>query len=138
MANEMRDRLVEIIGDKPFSTEYERYDSFEWAEHFADHLIENGVIVPPCKVGDVVYYLETIVSDKRCENCNYYYEGGVGDTPACDKTRYGNRSFECIEIKEVLVTEKDLYWWLYMNDFGKTVFLTREEAEQRLQEMRGE
>lgn len=46
MQNDMRDRLVEIIGDKPFTTEYERYNSFEWAEHFADHLIANGVIVP--------------------------------------------------------------------------------------------
>lgn len=23
----------------------------------ADHLLENGVIVPPCKVGDVVYFV---------------------------------------------------------------------------------
>ena len=27
----------------------------EWLDIYADHLIAEGVIVPPCKVGDVVY-----------------------------------------------------------------------------------
>ncbi len=40
-----RDRLIELICDKPFTTEYENYNSFEWAEHFADYLLANGVIV---------------------------------------------------------------------------------------------
>ena len=44
----MRDRLIKLIKDivHPY-----------FAETLADHLLANGVIVPPCKVGDTVYYL---------------------------------------------------------------------------------
>jgi hypothetical protein len=51
----MRDRLIELIGNKPFTSEYENYNSVEWAEHFADYLLENGVIVPPYEIGAKVY-----------------------------------------------------------------------------------
>lgn len=39
----MRERLIELLGD------------YLYSEQIADHLIANGVIVPPCKVGDTVY-----------------------------------------------------------------------------------
>ena len=55
MQNEMRDRLVELLFD------CERVDlplPIEYQEHLADHLIENGVIVPPCKVGDEIWVVE--------------------------------------------------------------------------------
>lgn len=130
-SNDMRDRLVELLQNAPCD-----YEGNRGVGTIADHLIANGVILPPCKVGDTVYCFDTIVSDKMCKNCNYYYEGGMGDIPCCNKGKCGNRAVECIEIKEILVTEKDLYWWLYMNDFGKTVFLTKEQAEQKLKELR--
>ena len=50
-----REKLIEIIRDKAFSTEYERYNSFEWAEHFADYLLANGVIVAPMPMAELVY-----------------------------------------------------------------------------------
>jgi hypothetical protein len=84
------------------------------AEHTADHLIENGVVVPPCKVGDKVYYP---------------YE-------------YGNKVLEKTVIK--IVIEKEDRWldvgvsFLPFENIGKTVFLTKAEAEQKLKEMRGE
>lgn len=37
----------------------------ETAEQIADYLIANGVVVPPCKVGDRVYM---VVNDKRVKN----------------------------------------------------------------------
>ena len=49
-----RDRLIELVDVVVNSSEYENYNSWEWAEHFADYLLANGVIVPPCKVGDAV------------------------------------------------------------------------------------
>ena len=62
MANEMRDRLVEMIfqGDEKCSEQDCRDckhhgNEFCGFEHIADYLIENGVVVPPCKVGGVVY-----------------------------------------------------------------------------------
>ena len=47
----MRDRLIKLLRDSGCS------DEFETFEDIADYLIENGVIVPPCKVGDKIYYI---------------------------------------------------------------------------------
>ncbi len=147
----MRERLIEVL--KGFSYECRKpcgkpsLDSMkEYIKdcnecklgQIADYLLANGVIVPPCKVGDTVYVLDAIVDKDICENCESYYEGGMGDLPACNKGKCGNRAKECIEIKEVLVTQKELYWWLYMEAFGETVFLTKEEAEQKLKERESE
>ena len=33
-----RERLIDIIGELPFSDEYHSYNSWEWAEHFAEPL----------------------------------------------------------------------------------------------------
>jgi hypothetical protein len=53
----MRDRLIKLLNKK--------YDHFcdqcginkdsHYTESLADYLLANGVIVPPCKVGDTVY-----------------------------------------------------------------------------------
>lgn len=88
---------------------------------FFDVPAEN-VIVPPCRVGDVVYY----VSDSPLNlsvQANTIYEA---DVSRIITTRYGttlviqiHNSYGCTEIPDV-------------NDWGKTVFLTKEEAEQNL------
>lgn len=92
----------------------------------------------PCKVGDTVYCLDTLVDKDKCDKCPFYYEGGMGDYPACEKSITGSRSAECIEIKEEIGTLKDILWWMFRNDFGKTVFLTKSEAEQKLKELLGD
>lgn len=46
-----RERLIELL-DQNFG-----YVEEQKAETLADHLLENGVIVPPVKVGDKVYYI---------------------------------------------------------------------------------
>lgn len=62
----MRDRLIELFKQKSCvynecekecssCGNFEMYDST--IEHIADYLLENGVIVPPCKVGDTVYVI---------------------------------------------------------------------------------
>ena len=71
--------------------------------HFADYLLENGVIVPPCKVGDVVYLITDHTGDMR--------RTVTGFTQDC-----------------VLAYAMQIP----MSEFGKTVFLTREEAEKAL------
>jgi hypothetical protein len=45
----MRDRLIELLE--------QGHKNYLYYDQIADHLIENGVIVPPCKVGDVVYVI---------------------------------------------------------------------------------
>ena len=47
-----RERLAEMILDANIQPQGE-----SWSETIADYLLDHGVIVPPCKVGDAVYYL---------------------------------------------------------------------------------
>jgi hypothetical protein len=85
-----------------------------YAERVADYLLANGVIVPPCKVGDTVYSnvlgeIEgfVVVSIELA----YMAKGFVGE----------------------FVSNNGTYPMLFkFENFGKTVFLTREEAEAKL------
>ena len=128
----MRDRLIELTK----ASLIRHIDkSCKLAENIADDLLAEGVIVPPCKVGDTVYCLDDIVWDDECRDCEHYLIGGFGDPSECGRTRYGNKHPDCIKIKEEVVTQHDIYYYLYAKRFGKTVFLTREEAEQALAEV---
>ena len=87
------------------------------AEIMADFLLSNGVIVPPVQVGATVYYTDSyrhlikpleIIGfevDYTKRICKYYCSGG-DYTPA----------------------------WFKPAEMGKTIFLTREEAEKALAE----
>lgn len=78
----------------------------------ADHLLEHGVIVLPCKVGDTVYFLD--------------FENKV------------IRNLKVIEIK--LTAPEAMLLYLsdgYLHgayDYGTSLFKTREEAEKALLE----
>lgn len=110
----MRDRLIELIVDaeneicqeKPYFTDTERID------RVASHLLANGVIVPPCKVGQTIYYIH--------EGVDRVYEGEA-------------TSF-------VYVSDTNSFGIHYDGGygvFGRYVFLTREEAEAALAEREG-
>lgn len=88
--------------------------------HIADHLLANGVIVPPCKVGDTVYWLNfynhlMLYRDK-------YYEAEVVRIVV---TRFG---VSCV----IRVRGEHTTYEIPNVEFGKSVFLTREEAEQAM------
>ena len=105
----MRDRLIELINNRICATKIE-------VERIADYLLENGVIVLPCKLGDTMYDISEFVKEiPRPE----MYEDKVGFI-AIRSRKNGEMYFdiECVECD--------------YNDFGKTLFLTREEAEQAL------
>ena len=51
MPNDMRDRLIALLSDKSI-------DTSDDVEFVADHLLANGVIVPPCKVGDEIWVID--------------------------------------------------------------------------------
>lgn len=133
-----RERMIELIQNAVNGC------ARHWAELIADKLLANdvhfrmhsNVVVLPCKEGDKVYRLNTIANVEKCAQCEFYYAGGMGDTPECEKTFIGDRSPECIEIEEVIATKRQIYFWLYLDDFGKKVFLTFEEAENALKAMR--
>ena len=52
----MKERLVEHI-DTFCKEELGTNFNKDILDKFADYLLENGVIVPPCKVADVVYFV---------------------------------------------------------------------------------
>ena len=85
-----------------------------YAERVADYLLSNGVIVPPCKVGDVVYVIfndkihKATVHNMKIETENDYY---------------------AVLIKVRVFDQISLFKTFLL---GKTVFLTKEEAEQAL------
>lgn len=113
-----RERLIELLEDTLH--EWESDVSVQTLTEIAEHLIENGVIVPPCKVGDTVYcYDEDLyaILDYRIEQI--IFSGGF-------LTLY---SGVCSN-EDVLLSDID-FW---ETDLGKTVFLTREEAEKALKE----
>jgi hypothetical protein len=115
-----RERLVELLLSVPCG-----YDG-AGADGIADYLLANGVIVPPCKVGDSCYPLNASETELTCEE----------------------------KISRITISERNIiigYYehWDYSNRcrktdtwrlplrtriLGKGVFLTREEAERALKE----
>lgn len=117
----MRDRLIELLRSipnmEPQIRGRQNGKTAYIAAHIADHLLANGVIVPPCKVGQKVYAI-----------ARWHGECVIREVDVCNYTIFDN------EWKIV-----DLYgdYWT-MDNLGKTVFLTREEAEKVLAERSGE
>lgn len=116
------EKLAELI-------ESATYWGADTPEKIAERLIDDGVIAPPRKVGDMVYSLsgegifrqivKFIETDKhsqirlRCE---------------CD--------LDCNKCPHMGCWNEYRYRAYGLDDIGKTVFLTREEAEAALAERR--
>ena len=95
-----RDKLIELIEEwyKETPTQY-----------LANYLLANGVIVPPCKVGDVVWEINT-------------------ENPFEEDLRVMETKVE----RFFVGTSLDIH---SMDCIGKTVFLTKEDAEEKLKEL---
>ena len=114
----MRDRLIEILGK--FRTPICTGINFKLpdVEGLADYLIENRVIVPPCKKGDTMYCDGRFFAN-HCKGEIMSFPVDIVLTEVCSTFR----------------GEIDMVF--DFNQFGKDVFLTREEAEQALKEAQG-
>ena len=112
----MRDRLIELLSeaeDLPMCLTY---------EGFADYLLENGVVCPPCKVGDKVYEVIPKGDCIRSLNVVGFHLGRFPDLRGHKRKEY----LVCYSNYSLIHLDID--------KFGKTVFLTREEAEAKLKE----
>ena len=94
------------------------------------NLEEQGRLIKlPCKVGDTVYCIFS-----RYTKCTFNNE--EFDEYSCQRCEY-----ECDSKKENYVQGMRAYSldWIVTNlkKFGKTVFLTKSEAETKLEELRG-
>ena len=102
--------------------------TYQTAQNIADHLLANGVTVLPCKVEQTVYIIENSdMLDIDPSVCSVVedeiYEMGYGRT----------QSGELKWLFLVLESGADFY----DSDIGKTVFLTREEADKVIAERKG-
>lgn len=118
----MRYRLIELIRKARKNMKDANSDLHR--EHlFADYLLENGVICPPCKVGDTVYipweYAET--------NGIAFFV--VTSMVFDDKKPYIVTNFESDDEIFSAIHNHGVFCF---DDFGKTVFSTKEEAEKVL------
>ena len=108
-----RDRLIELLSATHTETDDYKEQARLHDEYIADHLLANGVIVPPCKVGDKLYIIATVSKD--------IVESVVIGLWIADEV------FSILTIHGTIVGE----------NLGKTIFLTKEEAEAKLKEMKG-
>lgn len=111
-----RERLIEIIS----TTIYPRIGA-DPAEVVADFLLDNGVILPPVKVGDTVYAHDFCQTD----DTEGFYEAVpviVEEISISDKGVWVDCSYPADRTTHLL------------SAFGKTLFLTKEEAEAALKE----
>lgn len=123
----MRERLIELI-------ESARYWGSGTSAEIADYLLANGVIVPPCKVGDRVYVFKQYgrIAKGIVQSIHQNLVGGKQGrwivTVWCNNYYANSKKagFEC-----------GTHLYLPFDDFGKTVFLTREAAKQALKEAEG-
>lgn len=128
-----RERLVELIKNAENDKNLGWYDLYDLcdkkggcAEYFADYLMSNNVVVLPCRVGDTVYSLL------------YWWDKDSGIVPyqitnltmTQNKKGEWNKKYRDMQLKN----GKTIDWQLNFdfNMLGKTVFLSRKEAEAKL------
>ena len=106
MANDLKDKLIKelrIAKTEWLEQECDHETEKELVEYVADHLIEIGVIVPPCKVGDKVYQFDSAgnIYESEIKSIIYQTESIAFDERAIDENiflsieklreeRYGN------------------------------------------------
>ena len=120
---DVREKLVKLLKTSPTRNGYTDLGDI------ADHLIAHGVVVLPCKIGDKVYvnYIygrNKIITDSQMV-CSIEQTVGVND-----------ESYWKVCVKQVIEKGYIVYHEYTEDDFGKTVFLTREEAEESLRKMK--
>lgn len=94
----------------------------EFVENIVNNLIEGGAIVPPCKVGDTIWF----ELYGEVENAVIY---------SCDIS-LNSRGFWISDVRAKNTHGMEAYF--NGKSIGKTIFLTREEAERALKGGEGE
>lgn len=94
-----------------------QYETVDKCPDFAD---KDLYVKLPCKVGTKVYALATPCGG--CEHYNLSFEQSIKICRNCEKREIAEFTFD-IEL---------------IDEFGKAVFLTREDAEKKLEELKNE
>lgn len=126
-----RERLIELITNAPkieipFGRRAQE-KTYQTIQNIAEHLLANGVIVPPCKVDDTVY----VISNEEVQETTVF---------SMNVETENNHYVFFIKAKVVDGTNKTVEGYVPVFGkfiFGKTVFLSSEEAEKVLKELYG-
>lgn len=111
----MRDRLIELILEcSTFTPEYAKQARLH-AEYLAQHLLNNNVIVLPCKLNSTVYDISEFV-DKHPHPDVYKFRTDVILLSQCRTTKQMIFGIDGIDYT--------------FDEFGTSVFLTEKEAEK--------
>lgn len=97
---------------------------------------KSRIVELPCKPGDKVYLIGFYPWESECGKCEHFMQGGFGYPCECLKTEDGRKAPECRTIQEYEFDLCDILNTVGWGDFGKTVFLSREEAEEALRKER--
>ena len=108
-----RERLIELIQNAVNGC------ARNWAEIITDYLLANGVIVLPCKIGQKLY------------DATEFFNGCL--YPEIYEMVSNEMNIERTDKDNLVFTYDGMY--IKKEDIGKTVFLTKEEAEQKLKEL---
>ena len=87
-------------------------------ENLADHLLANGVIVPPCYIGQSIWYLHKS------------YDGLI----EVDEGKVSMLQQKADKSWKARITVNSSVWDFTPNEIGTIYFLTKEEAEKALKE----
>ena len=115
-----RDRLIELIHDSDYSLN---------SVGLADYLIANGVIVPPCKVGNTVYV-----------PWRWNGEHGIAVANVQEIKIYDSKNHSMFLIDLQSDDEEfnqSFGGWKLDKSIGETIFLFYEEAEKALGRSKG-
>jgi len=111
-----RERITEIL--KAYTKKHNISASSVILEEYAEELLANGIIVPPCKVGQTVYIID---------------EPDFADDFVLDvKVSEVGQDCRGMWIGLELPLGMRLSQYVSPNNLGNTVFLTKEEAEAEL------
>ena len=118
----MKEQLKKILGDFPVwhATLNDNWLP-EAVDRLADYLIENGVVVPPVKVGQTIYVLWS-VGRKGIGIAEFEVRSINLDTPEDMEIVYRSKKLNATMCR-----------YANASDIGKTIFLSREEAERALE-----
>lgn len=112
-----RERLIDLM----IEAKRTEPETGSFTEYLADYLLEHGVIVLPCNVGDTLYEIHKRLKGRKW--INTISERHV-------------RGIE-ISIHNILIARCGTDIAVFLSDLGKTVFFSREEAEKALKERDG-
>lgn len=113
----VRERLIELINKTQLQCD-DNYGMIN-SEQMADYLLSNSVIIPPCKLSTTCFVINDFLKDADKIILGTIVGFGVYKDGMTMYISYTNES----------ISDERL-----VSDFGKTVFLTYEEAEKTLKE----